>query len=479
MSKASKTTKPPPLNKGKTLSKRPPAKTNKREEKIDGLLDIFGRGYEATMLLEDLKDKIITKKHKEQLCLVWLGHLKSFLPSESRSRTTRIRFLIKGSLGVELTKKELAGSTVIRRSVRQGQSHIEALHNQPTAIDLGATSGGVAGRVVDVGGSHDNAATSHDDDHVDAQEKINMFKITPNCSPPHSSSRPCSHCKCKECMDRQDKLFQKIDVLTNTIEELKSKRGVISYKNVRQPYTPTYVDEILCFMRGRQLAYSDTYDAGNRIMDLNIYSNFKNRFDDLIQLASTLGGPGFDSLVSMFEWDEDMIEYFKGKRSYPHGKEWIKAKRILEVMNMDAKYFLALEILLENGMMKVYDCNLPVFDEDNFFTKMYPLLDLFRSLLRQCKLMNYLSLKVLNEKWDFEGRNKDKFLSKNSTDVACGLYALTDIECLLTGIEMSNPITLLCDNAVVIMQEVWAYGVITKRLDPVYVKEKDVETQTP
>ena len=44
---------------------------------------------------------------------------------------------------------------------------------------------------------------------------------------------------------------------------------------------PQYVDEILCLMRGRQLAYPDAYDATDRIMDLNFYNNFKDRYDDL------------------------------------------------------------------------------------------------------------------------------------------------------------------------------------------------------
>ncbi|KAF3673874.1 hypothetical protein FXO37_06713 [Capsicum annuum] len=50
-SKASNTAKPPPSNKDKTLSKQPPTKTNKCKEKIDGLLDITGRGYKIPMFV--------------------------------------------------------------------------------------------------------------------------------------------------------------------------------------------------------------------------------------------------------------------------------------------------------------------------------------------------------------------------------------------------------------------------------------------
>ncbi|KAF3612901.1 hypothetical protein FXO38_36535 [Capsicum annuum] len=62
-----------------------------------------------------------------------------------------------------------------------------------------------------------------------------------------------------------------------------------------------YVDEILYLMRGRQLAYPDAYDAADRIMAANFYNNFKDRYDELITLASTLDESGFDSLVFGFQ----------------------------------------------------------------------------------------------------------------------------------------------------------------------------------
>ncbi|PHU11253.1 putative wall-associated receptor kinase-like 11 [Capsicum chinense] len=67
----------------------------------------------------------------------------------------------------KLIKKELAGATTIRKVVMQGQPNVEALHEQPTTIDPRTSSGGVAGGVVDDGGSHPDAsaASSHDYEH--------------------------------------------------------------------------------------------------------------------------------------------------------------------------------------------------------------------------------------------------------------------------------------------------------------------------
>ncbi|KAF3650795.1 hypothetical protein FXO37_18300 [Capsicum annuum] len=60
---------------------------------------------------------------------------------------------------VKLINKELDGAIDIRRAVRQGQPNIEAFHDQPTATNLGASSRGVAGVVVDVGGRHADATS--------------------------------------------------------------------------------------------------------------------------------------------------------------------------------------------------------------------------------------------------------------------------------------------------------------------------------
>jgi len=81
---------------------------------------------------------------------------------------------------MDLIKKKLAGAKAIRRAVRQGQPNVEALHDQPTTIYLGAFSGGVAGGFVDDSGSHPDVDVnaSHDYKHVGAQEKINTFENT-------------------------------------------------------------------------------------------------------------------------------------------------------------------------------------------------------------------------------------------------------------------------------------------------------------
>ncbi|KAM3338241.1 hypothetical protein P3S68_031458 [Capsicum galapagoense] len=121
---------------------------------------------------------------------------------------------------VELIKKKLAGATSIRRAVSQGQPNIEALHDQPqTAIDPGASFGGVAGGVVCDDSSHPAAtAAIRDYEHIGAQQKINIFENTP----------------CTE-----NKLLKNLEAIVEAIEELKSSRGVIPSNKVGKTCTPT------------------------------------------------------------------------------------------------------------------------------------------------------------------------------------------------------------------------------------------------
>ncbi|KAM3286971.1 hypothetical protein P3S67_020401 [Capsicum chacoense] len=60
-------------------------------------------------------------------------------------------------------------------------------------------------------------------------------------------------------------------------------------------------------------------------------------------------------------------------------------------------------------------------------------------------------------------------LPKDDAAKASGSHA--HIECLLTGTEMAEPTAFLYDNTVANLQEVWAYGALTVRLKPVYIKE--------
>ncbi|KAH0650241.1 hypothetical protein KY284_030153 [Solanum tuberosum] len=96
-----------------------------------------------------------------------------------------------------------------------------------------------------------------------------------------------------------------------------------------------YVYEILSLIREWHVRYPEYYDSTDKILDLNFYSNFKLRYDEMSEEATIVGGRSFMQLINEFEWDEDMINYVKGIRPYPGGMDWIGVKRVLAVMNIN------------------------------------------------------------------------------------------------------------------------------------------------
>ncbi|KAF3674942.1 hypothetical protein FXO37_06135 [Capsicum annuum] len=321
---------------------------------------------------------------------------------------------------VELIKKELAGATAIRRAVRQGQPNVEALHDQPfTKADLGASSGGVVG----VGGpSHPSSPLcSHCecDECKDRQDKlfekveaiskaIEEFK-SKRCTIPYKKVRephtPTTLVRRKKraikdvLSTRKSKeiaispspkdvevqgLVKKVEIYAELgVEEKRDLRQAKNTKlgapyyprppfppkdfqtmtDMRMPYEDKHVDIILYLMRKRQLTYQESYDAADRIMDLDFYKNLKDR-------------------------------YVRGDRPNPHGKSWTEAKRILIVISVNGMYDRAVVILLNEGKINVYDSNVPLVDDFNLFLLVDPLMVLLPILLRESKLMNHFPKKV-------------------------------------------------------------------------------------
>ena len=57
--------------------------------------------------------------------------------------------------------------------------------------------------------------------------------------------------------------------------------------------------------------YSDYYDPRDRIPNLNFYTNFQRRYNEMSDEATTIGGRIIKQSVDEFVWDEDMIDYVK------------------------------------------------------------------------------------------------------------------------------------------------------------------------
>ncbi|MCD7455603.1 hypothetical protein HAX54_028768 [Datura stramonium] len=101
--------------------------------------------------------------------------------------------------------------------------------------------------------------------------------------------------------------------------------------------------------------------------------------------------------------------------------------------DVDRKYFVALDFLINDGVINVYDCNILVICS----TTIPP--------------------KLLNKEWINEQK---KGLSKNETGAACGPYSLAFIEHLITN----SSINLMNDNTIERIRGDGAVGLVDKEL---------------
>ena len=158
-----------------------------------------------------------------------------------------------------------------------------------------------------------------------------------------------------------------------------------------------------------------------------------------------------------------MIEYDRGIRPTPEGMNWIDGKRILTVMNTSGNHFMTLEIILHEGLINVYDCNL-VVEHDKFFTIIQPVFELLPKFLKQSGTMNHMPEKFLTQPWEFNGRIEP--MVQNASGSACGSYSIAFIEHLISRTKLHPSSSVLCDSLIEQMQYIWAYGIISQSLKP-------------
>ena len=149
-----------------------------------------------------------------------------------------------------------------------------------------------------------------------------------------------------------------------------------------------------------------------------------------------------------------MIDYVKGIRPTPRGMDWIDAKRI----------FVTVEILLHEGLINIYDCNRVVMEHDKFFTLIQPVFELLPKFLKQSGIINHLSVKLLTQSWECNGRIEP--MVQNASGSACGSYSIAFIEHLISRTKLHPSSSVLCDSLIEQMQYIWAYGIISQSLKP-------------
>ncbi|PHU29440.1 hypothetical protein BC332_01533 [Capsicum chinense] len=207
----------------------------------------------------------------------------------------------------------------------------------------------------------------------------------------------------------------------------------------------------------RMIRWMTTTPAHNLTVDL--IDQTREQYKNLSDKSLVDGALPMHKALALFEMDSNILKYYSGEKPYPCGRKWDGAKRIYTVMNIKNTHFIALEFLMEKGLIQVYDCNIDVYDEPTFLTSIQPILESWPKQLKQSRVFNYFPGNFLNDAWSYE-RLKD--VPRRNSCTACGPYAYVSIDHLLTGMDLM----CLNYNKVDNFRMRYVFVVIKKELNP-------------
>ncbi|KAG5600376.1 hypothetical protein H5410_031746 [Solanum commersonii] len=217
-------------------------------------------------------------------------------------------------------------------------------------------------------------------------------------------------CKCETCCDKYETLLNEVKYLSTKLDGQQSKRTIYPSYARKSPYTPALKRRLVMNSKDKNAMKSrlevnlyKPLDVEKREIfsvfisrkeeERKMYLNGRFNYQDLVSMTDPYflfeckynnlrekslvdGAPPMHEALTSFEMDGDILKYCKGEMPYPYGRKWNGAKRIYTVMNIKNTHFIALEDLMEKGLIQVYDCNIHMCDEPTFLTLIQPILEL-------------------------------------------------------------------------------------------------------
>ncbi|PHU12592.1 hypothetical protein BC332_19522 [Capsicum chinense] len=205
----------------------------------DDLVSIVGPSFNNKNLIEALKGKGLSKKHKQSLCLAWAFEVIPYLRqqvnyeegvscprilrwlSAKTHKNTKFLDLFNPPKDadpkvIDRIKMELFGATTITRKI--------ILEGGLVVVD--GTVGGGSGAAV---GANDAPLTVIKANHYE----YDHTGYTDFASPSERSA-----CKCQNCRAKHDVVINAINALTASVKELTFKSGLIPSKRILFPSSP-------------------------------------------------------------------------------------------------------------------------------------------------------------------------------------------------------------------------------------------------
>ncbi|PHT80892.1 hypothetical protein T459_13907 [Capsicum annuum] len=259
---------------------RTPKKGKGKLSDRDDLVSIIGPSFKNKNLIEALKGKGLSKKHKQSLCLAWafkaIPYLRQQVNYQEENSCPRIlRWLPaktdKNTKFLDLfnpPKEAIVHPWLVPTNRELKMPFFLTLRSVKTLSDpkvvdgikiklFGATT--ITRKIILEGGANDVPLT--------------IFETTSHYHYDHNgctdfsldftASSECSSCKCQDYKTKHDGVINAINALTASVKEMASKRGVIPSKRISYPDTPL---EIKAAKRRRK----DTSKASSIIKKIKI-----------------------------------------------------------------------------------------------------------------------------------------------------------------------------------------------------------------
>ncbi|PHT47949.1 hypothetical protein CQW23_12157 [Capsicum baccatum] len=252
---------------------RTPQKVKVKSSDRDDLVSIVGPSFKNKNLIEALKGKGLSKRHKQSLCLVWFVHNVLW----ARDVNNNISLgLIRISEDLEVFNSYPWGNESFKMTIEYFSTPLtpkivnlygfpwafRIVHpwlvptnrelkmpffltlqsvqtlSDPKVVDgikmklFGETT--IARKIILEGGANDAPLTVFETtSHYDYDHNGCI-----DFSPDFAASSECSLCKCQHCKAKHDGVINAINALTTFVKEMTSKRGVIPSKRISYPDTP-------------------------------------------------------------------------------------------------------------------------------------------------------------------------------------------------------------------------------------------------
>ncbi|PHU23029.1 hypothetical protein BC332_08136 [Capsicum chinense] len=229
---------------------RTPKKGKGKSSDRDDLVSIVGPSFKNKNLIEALKGKGLSKKHKQSLCLVWFVHNVLWARDVNNNISLGLINLSEDleafnsyPWGYESFKMTIVHPWLVPTNRELKMSFFLTLRSVQTLSDPKVIDGikmklfratTIIRKIILGGGATDARltvfeTTSHYDyDHNGCTD----------FSPDFAASSECSLCKCQDCKVKHDGVINSINALTASVKKITSKRGVIPSKKISYLDTP-------------------------------------------------------------------------------------------------------------------------------------------------------------------------------------------------------------------------------------------------